>query len=292
MSANNDIKDKSNKTDQLLNSKNVAIDYNKIIKNLQPMIEMSEIMTLKINDYLSVFIDSFNSLKISDTLYDITKDLYEAIRKIDFNVTEERKVELLNIYKEWGKYGWSTIPYAQFDLYNTFPKDIQDANKLLLPYINKENLDKLFIELEGSCSNKNDLSEAIFCYRNKKYMACSLILFALIDNLLIDIQNKPGRNKKLFNGCRAISKIREQINHDIDCSIIELISYLNFMNIFSCLFTIFADTNDFTCKGLVINRNCLCHGMNKRKVLQRECKQLFILLHNVNNFIKPITIKY
>lgn len=62
---------------------------------------------------------------------------------------------------------------------------------------------------------------------------------------------------------------------------------MNYVNLFACLKTVFANANDFRREPSVINRNFIDHGMTNRNVRKRDCIQLFLLLNNfVDTFEK------
>ena len=48
---------------------------------------------------------------------------------------------------------------------------------------------------------------------------------------------------------------------------------------------LFEQGNDFQLKTSVLNRNFLLHGMNKKSICQKECKQLFLAVYNTKMVI-------
>lgn len=67
---------------------------------------------------------------------------------------------------------------------------MKEANALALRYCKDADMQDLFSEMRKEKKiKKSDLEEAIFCFENKKWKACILILFGLIDAKLIRLQN-------------------------------------------------------------------------------------------------------
>lgn len=123
----------------------------------------------------------------------------------------------------------------------------------------------------------------LFCFENRCYKACSVILFGLIDSKLIRMMPKPKNEKEYRSvGVNAVREIEKK--HQEKQALYEL---LNYVNLFACLKTVFANANDFRREPSVINRNFVDHGMTNRNVRKRDCIQLFLLLNNfVDTFEK------
>jgi hypothetical protein len=222
---------------------------------------------------------------------DSTQNIYEPIKKIvsavskiglqiaeslqQLDISEERQKELLASHKKWGEYGWTMPPRAEFSLFNSTPASSEEANKDALQYCREQDMESLFSDLRSECPRKNDLEEAIFCYKSKKYKACALVLFSIIDSLNIRKQPRKLSSKRKV-GVGAIAEVKELIDPD------ELfLTLLQAENVLKCSFEMFADADDFTLKTQVINRNYLMHGMSSSRVRKRDCIQLFLLLYNL-----------
>ena len=54
---------------------------------------------------------------------------------------------------------------------------------------------------------------------------------------------------------------------------------LDYENILACFNTVFADAEDFRKRPVVINRNFVDHGMMTKKVIRKDCVQLFLLYY-------------
>lgn len=198
-------------------------------------------------------------------------------------ISEERKKKLEKSYKQWGKYGWTIIDESVSDnLFNLMPMSQLEADELALHYCNAAAIKKLHSYLMAKGKKKIDIKEAIECYEQKHYKACALILFSVIDSILIRKQN---RNTKLKTGVGAISLYKEKVEEKLDLD--EMFwTTLEEVNLFSCLFMFFEDTNNFGKKMSSINRNYLDHGMTFKKVRKKDCIKLFLLLYNLIYFIE------
>ncbi|MPM71699.1 hypothetical protein SDC9_118669 [bioreactor metagenome] len=161
------------------------------------------------------------------------------------------------------------------------PSDLSEANRLALKYCRKDNLNQLFTLLRKNKIRKLDLEEAIFCFQNKKYKSCALVLFSLIDSELIKKQDITNVKRKV--GGSAIDKFKKSIKTTNILN--ELDMLLNFNNLITCLFEVFSDSEDFKANKKIVNRNYISHGMTSKPVRRRDCIQLFLLLYNLLNFI-------
>lgn len=142
-------------------------------------------------------------------------------------------------------------------------------------------MQELFALLLENCPRKKDIKEAIDCYNEKHYKACAMILFSIIDSRVIRIQNKK---EKRLTGVKAILKFKDATKQQATGEG-ELFLALNYANLFSCLLTMFGDTDNFTRKSTVINRNYLDHGMSYKTVRKKDCIKAFLLLYNLLEFI-------
>ena len=121
--------------------------------------------------------------------------------------SEQRKQELLESYKEWGNLGWTMIPHATIEIFDVKPIGAKEADKLALKYFNKQGIEYLFASLQGKSIKKDDLSSAIFCYENRQYKACAVILFGIIDAKLIRSQKaKSGRREVCSRAVKELEK--------------------------------------------------------------------------------------
>ncbi|MGN1166932.1 MAG: hypothetical protein ACI4S2_10970 [Lachnospiraceae bacterium] len=103
--------------------------------------------------------------------------------------SEEQKKLLIESYKTWGSMGWSVIPHAPSKLFNSVPDTIKEADKIALQYFDKDGMEYLFSNLKKKRIKKEDINSAIYCFENKQYKACALLLFGIIDAKLIRLQS-------------------------------------------------------------------------------------------------------
>lgn len=249
-------------------------------------------LTVAINNAIKAF-DFYNNYQ--ETIHSVFDSIINTIKNAIDNfhlptITEEEKEELVRSYDQWGKFGWTLIPNSPIKFYDHAPECIDDANKKAEQYCKKEDIAQLFDGLRKKNVKKCDLEEAIFCFENKQYKSCALILCGIIDAKLIRKMPKPKKeNKTRPSGITAIKELKRQI--DIKFKIdggLTLFELLCYTNLFSCLSTVFAKGNDFKEEPAVINRNFIGHGMNRREVRRRDCIQLFLLLNNFVEFLDII----
>lgn len=196
-------------------------------------------------------------------------------------ISEERKQELILSHKKWGEYGWTLPPSAPIKFFYDAPANIKEANQKMKPYCSRKAMDELFATLQRASVKKEDLNTAIFCYDNRQYKACALVLLGVIDAKLIRKQNRNGYR---CTGSRAAKKIREKFENERTTEAFS--TMLHCVNLFSCIETGFAPAENFKAEPYTFNRNYLAHGMTRRPVRQRDCIQLFFALYNLTVFLK------
>ena len=96
------------------------------------------------------------------------------------------------------------LNHAQGQIQNTVDETIEnsvlkiermmdkEANQKMKPYCSRKAMDELFATLQRASVKKEDLNTAIFCYDNRQYKACALVLLGVIDAKLIRKQNRNG----------------------------------------------------------------------------------------------------
>ena len=238
------------------------------------------INTQKIFKPLADQMTSINKI-ISDSFGNLSKTLSALVSKIKVpSYTEEEKEEIKDAYLQWGKYGWSVIPNAPITLYFDKPADLKEANKTALKYCNNAEMQNLFDEIRNTTGvKKSDFEDAVFCFENKRYKPCAMMLFSLLDAKLIHMQKEEDRDKRhrRLSGNRAAEKIEKRLSPEVENSFYITLAYAN---LFQCINAVFQSGNDFVKQPEVINRNFLDHGMLTRNVKRMECVQLFLLFYN------------
>lgn len=184
--------------------------------------------------------------------------------------------------KRWGQYGWTFIPNAPSGLFMHIVEDKNKCDKIALRYLHKKDMLNLFEELNRMNINHADLNEAIYCYNNKCYKACAMLLCALIDGIIYKCQKVNGAqrrkgNKNFFEQLRKNS-IKEEL-------LLQQFLLLQVDNLIEYMKKLFEQGNDFQLKTSMLNRNFLLHGMNKKSICQKECKQLFLAVYNTKMVI-------
>lgn len=226
--------------------------------------------------------------QISEVLGKIAINVGETLQDIKLpTISDERKEELRVAYKAWGSYGWTTMPNLPLSVFFNCPVDIKEANKLVLSYCTNKDMENLFDTLRDMKGvKKSDLEEAIFDFRHKQYKSCTLVLFGLIDAKLIRLQKKEKDPKGKWRqvGERAANVVLDKIKEEQDLEK-KFFLLLDYENILSCLNTVFAKADDFRKQPIVINRNFVDHGMMTRKVIRKDCVQIFLLYYNLLMFL-------
>lgn len=224
-------------------------------------------------------IPSFNMFPtISDILAKIEKSINEYINN---DIFEEMK-QVHQSYKKWGNYGWTFIPSVVLGFYHTSPDSLEDADSKALAQLTKDEFGNLLKLLRVKNINIDDLDEAVYCFEHKKYKACAMILFSMIDFLFINPQPanpQPDREKgehSRFIGSRAFSDAKTEIERH------GMLTPQHY-NTYPCLFQFYKNTEDFMREPPdIINRNFIAHGMSKRSVSYIDCIKLFLALYNTS----------
>ncbi len=266
--------------------------YSRILaEGMKPILDnISEI--IKTIDYSGI---TNNFKRIGEVAIQFHKEYYESISnalseystrissilknvKVPI-INEEIKIELEHNYKLWGQMGWTTIPHAELNMFSAPPKDLQSADRIALKYFNKKGLESLFQKMRKQKIKKCDLESAIFCFENKQYKACSLILFGIIDSKMISLQSHIDKTINRKVGKRAVEKLEKALIQKCYNKKYYFITFY-YLSLFECLNIIFANGGDFKEEPPIINRNFVSHGMNKRKVRRKDCIKVFLALYN------------
>lgn len=232
-------------------------------------IEMIQSISRAVQEYWSTTI-----VKLAET----ASQLIDAVAKFHIpTLSEEEKKQLIDSHRIWGQYGWTYIPAMPLKMFYTVPEDIKTANKQAIKYCSDSEMSKLFDSLRGWKLNHSDLESAIFCYQNKQYKACALLLCGLIDSKLIRLQSDAKRPV----GASAVAKLKANYDGNGEKMLAEaMFTY----NLLAYLETLFAGGKGFKAEPDTLNRNYIGHGMNRRAVRKRDCIQLFLALNNLMHF--------
>lgn len=138
-------------------------------------------------------------------LKEIQANLGQIINaKIDWNViaipglSEEAKKKRIEAYRQWGAYGWTVIPHANFKYFNTAPASRKEANeKVLACFKTKSQMEEFWKAFDSAEKvKKSDFVEAIKDFDNHCYKSCAMMLYSLIDGRLIRLQGGPKAQKE------------------------------------------------------------------------------------------------
>ena len=204
--------------------------------------------------------------------------LANAVKNFEFpTLTDEEAEQLVESNRIWGQYGWTYMPSMPIVMFETPPANLAEANKQAMQYCTTSEMEKVFDNLRKWKLNHKDLDSAIFCYQNRQYKACALLLCGLIDSKVIRVRS----DEKRPTGERAVKAIKEKYDGSGEKLLAEaMFTY----NLLSYLEVLFAKAHGFKHEPDTLNRHYIGHGMNRRSVRKRDCIQLFLALNNLMQF--------
>lgn len=232
------------------------MDYKKILKN----IEIQE------KDYL-------------DKQAQLNEVFYKKLKKYEKNNSAYPSSQ----YEEknmicWSEQGWSFFPIGlkNEESINSMMKQNQynPATEWLLLQLCNYNM--IFKEI-SSVNYNTHIYKAIQYFKNKDYLTCSMLLFAGIEGIIIDISRE-----NVHVGRRAIDDFYKKIKI-FDSKYEEDFLYLSPVVIkttYICYRKLY-DGNNFKKEPDIVNRNYIMHGVSKRDVCKTDCLKLFLLYYNV-----------
>ena len=247
-----------------------------VVDSLRPAFESLANMVIKADQF------AIAMKPMLDAIQQISASFAETIANISIpTFSEEEKQKLLESHCKWGELGWTWFQDAPMDFYDNPPADIRDANAKVKHLCTAQGMESIFNQIREQKINHEDLESAIFCFRNKQYKACALMLFGLIDAKLIRVQSRSKGKRKV--GANAVRQLKTQFEENKDEQVFYTMLFCS--NLFASLETIFAYGNDFRDEPDTINRNFVDHGMNRKRIRKRDCIQLFLVLSNLMYFL-------
>ena len=268
------------KSEPTNDSQNIDCDY----QNAMPLYDFFVNIGRRVVSFVEASEKSYNSMlhqygiPFFSFLDQLGKKLIDALSNLDIPTDEER-LQLIERSIKWGQCGWTFIPSMPLDMLENLPDTTKEANKLAIQYCSNEEIEKLFTSMEKQNLNRSDLRSAIFCYRNKQYKACALLLCSLIDSKLIRLSKEDNRPV----GERAVKKLKAKYDDSGEKILIEAMFVYNLL---AYLETLFSKAGGFKNEPATLNRNYIGHGMNRRVVRKRDCIQLFLALYNLTQFLE------
>jgi len=257
-----------------------------IVKTPEFVNSMKETLTAFQNSISALLI---GAVKSSEWFSEFVDKIAQIVQEISFpEISEIKKKELIDSYDAWGRFGWTINPCAEFEsLLDTIPESKEEADKKALSAC--KNMKAIFAEIRA-CKRvkKTDFEEAVSDFELKHYKSCALVLISLIDSRLIRLQGKAGDERKDWRDCGKGAVKQARKKSGLDYKEMSLLTYLFYVNYFSCLNEMFKEGEDFKIQPDVPNRNFLCHGMLTRKVRRKDCIQLFLLYYNTLVFLDMI----
>ena len=205
------------------------------------------------------------------------------------NIPEIRQTYLRERYKSWGQFGWTTPPEASLSEFSNIspPTTLKEADALMMPYLSDHAVSNIFDALQEYRLNPYNLNEAISCYNYGLYTACASLIFGLLDFKILSKQQAPAEGKKRRDtGCAGAWRIIDEYRNETKLHEYVFLLTLFNNNIRSCCEAFFQNGNDFKNAPTLINRNFICHGMNKTTPTKTDCIKLFLLLYNFSEFLE------
>ena len=290
---------------------NIAETSN-FLKLIQPMVDPE---TLSISKSIASIASTImgSTPAFMSNLKAIQTNLGRIINtRIDWNaivipgLSEDKKKERIEAFRQWGAYGWTVIPHANFKYFNTAPASRKEANeKVLACFKTKSQMEEFWKAFDSAEKvKKSDFVEAIKDFDNHCYKSCAMMLYSLIDGRLIRLQGGPKAQKEnldtkkskkkpvRYSGASAVNKINSKYNEIHEDEIESwFFSNLTRENLFCALAVLYANGNDFREQPDIMNRNFVDHGMLHRKVRRMDCIQLFLAYYNFLMFEERLTVE-
>jgi hypothetical protein len=231
------------------------------------------LFTTKYDDRINSFYSSLEKLITLD-YQKLFASFIEKIEERAKNYTKEQKESC----DRWVEYGWvPMLPNSEKGdgIAKLAPQTSNEADEFMLSKLDEDGLKLLYTNLKQYI-DENELNcitfdNAISCFENEQYTACTLCLFALIDSIFITKQEK---NKDVWR--KLANKAVETANNYKDVNLAPLkVTY-------ELVRKLFENAEDFSNKyNNKLNRNMISHGMNTRNPDKIDCIKLFVLLYNV-----------
>lgn len=192
---------------------NIAETSN-FLKLIQPMVDPEALSISKsIASIASTIIGSTPAFM--SNLKAIQTNLGRIINtRIDWNAivipgfSEDKKKERIEAFRQWGAYGWTVIPHANFKYFNTAPTSSKEANeKALSCFRTKKQMEEFWKAFDSvEKIKRSDFEEAIKDFDNRCYKSCAMMLYSLIDGRLIRLQGGPKTEKENLESAKKTKK--------------------------------------------------------------------------------------
>ena len=241
-----------------------SIDYSPIIESL------SNVGTLFSNSYFS---------DLSNKISELTKPFADFFKSLP-----ETLIKYYN-FKDWADYGWGITDYVPKDrTYFIEVKNVQEADTVMAAELSDEIIADLINDIRKTDLQSARFDEAIACFNDKKYTACILILFSIIDAYSLNLQELTTKRRKLANSLSKELLENEAINE------LTLVTYLRVYMPLQAITVLFAAGNDFKDEPDLPNRNFISHGMNQREVTKIDCVKILSIISNLADIKELIKI--
>ena len=209
------------------------------------------------------------------------------------NRADQEKQEItdcIDNIKRWGGYGWSFSPFVNVIKFYQDVHSQNEADDIMRRFCSNDNILEIRNELKQFSLNYRALDEAFNCYQNKQYLACSHLLFSLVDQFFIKKeyrkQKEDGSLGSIIIGITAIKEYEKELKQ-LPIKDDEL-SFLCILNILKALQVFYGGSQDFKEEPALINRNYVCHGMYNKEITELDCFRLWSVLYSLIALIPTI----
>lgn len=210
-------------------------------------------------------------LEIAKSIKSVTESFVDLFKNIILDENEKR--ELTSLAEKYVDHNFVIPPEDGVDDIYTFKltkKNIRNVYDLYTSGYRFKSLYESLYYLEFV--SKRYVRDAIKCFKNKQYLPCSMLLFAILDCEFLNINKDNKGNKQTINGKRAETKLDSVKNKDNIA-----LSFFFVSNAILMLKKIFESGDNFIKEPKNINRHFIDHGVSNRKVDKYDCVMLMIL---------------
>lgn len=277
---------------------NLLNEYNLLCSSLLASSSMQKTLRKaeEVNSAVQVIYDPLIHLKdklklLNDkellNLLDICNKNQEALEKIEETNT------IINNWDILSQKGWSIPPGIKLKYFISIPSDTLSIDSWMEDLCANINFGDMLKEVQSTLKDVSEECYSFLCdalqeannnFMNGMYISTCMVLFSVIDSVLINLQEETKTNRRP-SGKRASEALLKDLEEKVSPKTSLYIHILR-----NCADSYYGDAKDFKRAGEVLNRNCLLHGMLKRKVNITDCKKLFLYLYNLLYVVDSIFI--
>ena len=232
--------------------KSLQKELENVVKPIKETIKQVDEIFKPLRDVINEIVDRINNSTLTDEDKERIKAIAQQLVDNDIVVTPEEGPFYF--------YNFNCTKKNIKSLYDSYSSGRKFTN-LVNPLLSSEEINREYIH------------EAVKCYKNKCYLACSSLLLSIIDSHFI-FKNKldsKGRRRTLSN------PLAKECLDEVESKNTFEYFFLIQSNVLLILAKYYNYGDDFKAEPANINRNFINHGMCKRKPTKQDCIKLFIL---------------